>query len=120
MVSVTAADLPGADVWRLIVDKVRPSSTDLTAPSVLKAVGRCEFLLFAPGMPDAERLEEWTNLAKYVKRLVLVFATCESDDAFPPGVCAIEPVLDLQQEEDAFSAEETEAAYFEQRYGRRP
>lgn len=120
VVSLTRPDMPGAEVWELIVARVQPRYTDPSAPNVMKAARKSEVVLLAPGVPDAERLEEWTDLAPNLSRLVLVFATCEPLDALPAGMCPVEPLLDLDQEAEAFSAEDLEAAYFEQRYGCRP
>ena len=126
VVSLTRPDMPADEVWSMIVAKVQPGHPRPTSPGAKRALQKCQVVLFVPateemgGVPDQERLDALIELAPSLGRLVLVFATCEAPDALPEGMCTVEPLLDLEVEDMAYSAESLEAAHFEQRYGCRP
>jgi len=127
VVSLAHADTPADQVWGMIVDRVLPGHPNPTSPGAKKVLSRRTIVLFAPasrdlgGPPDGQRLRELTGLAGNVGKLVLVFASCESADALPEGMRAVEPPLDPGIEDEAYNAEYDETTYFQQIYdGRRP
>ncbi len=126
VVSLTRPDLPADEVWAMIVAKVQPGHPNPTSPGAMKALRQSKVMLFVPagadqgGLPDHDRLDDLIDLSGRLGRLVLVFASCESPDALPQRMSAVEPLLDPALEDAAYSAECHEVAHFEQRYGRRP
>ena len=126
VVSLSRPDIPAEEAWALIVDKVQPGHPNPRSPGAMRALRNSEIVLLVHasdelgGVPDAERLEALIDLAPKLRRLVLVFASCEAPDALPAGMRQVEPLLDPELEDAAYSAELQEAAHFEQRYGCRP
>jgi hypothetical protein len=126
VVSLARPDTPAEQVWGMIVDRVLPGHPNPTSPGAKKVLSRRTIVLFAPasgdqgGPPDGQRLQELTGLAGSVGKLVLVFASCESADALPDGMRAVEPLLDPGIEDEAYNAEYDEITHVQQIYDRQP